>query len=174
MRSDTPERKDRLLALEIRSRWTGFVGIEAAARLTEWGRRKHKVKGSKFADLVKRRIDAILDLWLPARIVVRTRPIRSPKARRRISTIVSVVRREARKNSIEFRAISAKDVRQFFAARQCKSKYQIATLIARQFPELSWRLPPKRKSWKAEDHRMVIFDAAATALAFLNKSPPEN
>jgi hypothetical protein len=174
MRSDNLEEKDRVLALEVRSRWTGFVGIEAAARLTEWGRRKHKVKGSKFAILVKSRIDAILDVWLPTTIVVRTRPIRSPKARRRINTIMSVVRQRARSNSIAFRAISANDVRQFFAGRQCKSKYQIAALIARQFPELSWRLPPKRKSWRAEDHRMVIFDAAATALAFLNKSPPEN
>jgi hypothetical protein len=173
MQTENTGSNGRILALEVRSRWTGFAGFELTGHLMEWGRRKYKIKGPEFAATAARRICAIIDLWPPTTIVVRTRTVRSSSARRRIRTILCTVRREAKKRSIEFRRISAKTVRYYFAARHCKSKHQVAALIAQWFPELSWKLPPKRKSWKSEDHRMVIFDAAATALAFLNKSPPE-
>ena len=172
MQSDNLQGTNRILALEVRSRATGFAVIDAPGHLVEWGRRKHKVTGSEFTRVVEQRIEAIINLCPPATIVVRTRKVRSLKARRRITAILHTIRRKAHGRSIEFRTISAKSIRQFFAVRQCHSKHQIATLVAHLFPQLSWKLPPKRKSWKSEDHRLMIFDAAATALAFLNKSPP--
>jgi hypothetical protein len=38
-------------------------------------------------------------------------------------------------------------------------------MVAAHFPELSWRLPPKRKAWESELKRTTIFDAASIGMA---------
>jgi len=172
MQVENADTKNRILSLEVGSRDLGFAALETPAHLLEYGRRKHRVKTDELPDVVGRKISALLALHLPDIIAVRSRSVRTANAQRRIALILSVLRREARRRSIEFQTISRKAVRQFFARYQCTSKHQIATLVVRWFPELSWKLPPKRKAWKSEDHRMVIFDAMATALTFLNRSPP--
>lgn len=172
MQSENAGSSFRILALEVRPRATGFVALESPSHLLEWGRRRHRAKGAQLASAVAEKMAALMKLYLPSVVIVRARKVRSPKARHRIMAILRVVRREAKRRSIEVQTISTRAVRQFFAAHQGTSKHQIATIIARWFPELSWKLPPKRKAWKSEDHRMVIFDAMASGLAFLNKSPP--
>jgi hypothetical protein len=43
--------------------------------------------------------------------------------------------------------------------------------LAKQFPKLASRLPPKRKIWQSEDYRMGIFDAAAVGVAYFVRHP---
>jgi hypothetical protein len=172
MKVERAQSKDRILALEVRPRVTGFAVLEGPRHLLDWGMRKHPPRKLEPAGIVARKINALLDFYFPSVVIVRARNVWSPKARRRITAIIRVARREANRRSINFRIVSTKAVHQFFAPHKCATKHQIATLIAGWFPELSWRLPPKRKSWKSEDHRMVVFDAAATALSFLGRSSP--
>jgi hypothetical protein len=47
-----------------------------------------------------------------------------------------------------------------------KSKYDRARVLASVFPELDWKLPPKRKPWQSEPRAMMIFDAAAIGFAY--------
>ena len=61
---------------------------------------------------------------------------------------------------------SQKDIQKAFSTDGLPTKYEIAQMIATEFPELSFRLPPPRKIWESEDERMSIFDAAALALTF--------
>jgi hypothetical protein len=46
------------------------------------------------------------------------------------------------------------------------NKYEVASALAKQFPALALRLPPRRKIWKSEDNRMGIFDSAAVGVAY--------
>jgi hypothetical protein len=48
------------------------------------------------------------------------------------------------------------------------TKNEIAEIVAKKFPELLQRVPPKRRTWMPEDHRMSIFEAVGLALAFRN------
>jgi hypothetical protein len=41
------------------------------------------------------------------------------------------------------------------------NKHEVAAALAKQFPSLASRLPPKKKCWQSEDYRIGIFDAAA-------------
>jgi hypothetical protein len=50
------------------------------------------------------------------------------------------------------------------------NKYEVASALARQFPDLALRLPPKRKCWQSEHYRMGIFDAAAVGVAYFVQS----
>lgn len=163
---------ERMLALEVRPRWITFAMFETPERLLDWGMRKYLINRRELPRIATRKLTALLDLHDPSVIVVRTRTVRMTIARRRIAIIMRIVRQQAKKRVITLRTISTNSVKKLFARDRCRSKYQRALLIARQFPDLSWRLPPKQKIWKGEDHRLVMFDAVATALTFLNRSPP--
>lgn len=173
MEAESAQSKDRILALEVRPRVTGFAVLEAKPTVLDWGTRKQGVSEQQLPGVIAKKMNALLDVYSPSAIVVRTRNVPSPGAHRRITTVIGVVRSEAKRRRIRFQTISAKAVYRFFAAQECTTKYQSAALVARWFPELSWKLPPKRKNWKSEHHRMVVFDAAAAGLAFLGRSPPE-
>jgi hypothetical protein len=174
MPHDTCDRQNQILALEVRPRFTGFVVLEPPSRLLDFGMRKHSACADDLPGVAAKKMSTLLDLHQPSLIVVRTRKILAEGALSNVSVILGLVRREARKRSIPLHAVRADFIRAFFLAHQCTSKHQRATLIARQFPELSWKLPPERKKWKSEDRRMVVFDAAATAIVFMNRSPPTN
>jgi hypothetical protein len=49
------------------------------------------------------------------------------------------------------------------------NKYKVASVLARQFPDLAPRLPPKKKCCQGEDYRMGIFDAAAVGVAYFTR-----
>jgi hypothetical protein len=46
------------------------------------------------------------------------------------------------------------------------NKFEVASALAKQFPALVSRLPPKRRCWQSEDYRIGIFDAAAIGVAY--------
>jgi hypothetical protein len=48
------------------------------------------------------------------------------------------------------------------------TKYERAQAVIKRFPILTQKLPPKRKPWESEDHRMSMFAAAALAMAYLH------
>ncbi len=50
-------------------------------------------------------------------------------------------------------------------ARKRPTRLEVAEAIARRFPEIADRLPPKRKAWQAEQERIGIFLALAAAVA---------
>jgi len=164
--------KNRILGLEVRPRFIGFALIEDGLRLLDWGTRRHRNRALSSKAFAVSRAAALVDTTSPTLVVVRSRQVRGRMARRRLREIFAGIRSEAGKRSIKFRFVSSATVRRFLARHGCYNKAQGASLIAKWFPELSFKLPPPRKRWKSEDQRMLVFDAAATALACLNRSPP--
>jgi hypothetical protein len=47
-----------------------------------------------------------------------------------------------------------------------RGKYQRAVEMAARFPEIGWKLPPKRQPWESEHHSMSIFEALAIAVSY--------
>ena len=46
------------------------------------------------------------------------------------------------------------------------TKQDAASLLAQQFPGLSWKEPPPRKRWQHEHKNMPIFDAVALGMTY--------
>lgn len=76
----------------------------------------------------------------------------------------------AQYRGIPVRLISSTSVRKAFPDNN-HNKYQIATMIATRYPELSPRLGPKRKLWQAERYSMSVFDSAALGIAYFISEP---
>lgn len=173
MTTDLRKGAGRILALEVRPTVTGFAVLDVFS-LLDSGRCTHRAAAAVLPQTAGARISALLEQHRPSFVVARWRIVRATEARNRIGVIFRVVRREAKKANVAFQIVGSDVVDRFFASQGCESKEERAQVIARLFPELSWKLPRKRRPWNSEDHRMAIFDAAATALTFLNRAQPGN
>lgn len=173
---DEPHRKDRLLALDIRPQKFGFAVFEGPRRLLDWGVRSYRGRRAHRRAIVKKRIGFLLGLYAPSEAVMRRRKSSSREARKAILSAVQTIRTEAKGRSIILQSLSTREIRRHFAEYGCASKHQIASLLAKWFEELSCKLPPKRRAWQSEAHNMLVFDAGATGIAFLEQrgKRPEN
>lgn len=158
----------RILALEVRYRRFGFAVLEGMPRrLLDSGTRTYAT-----AAVFQQRLEPILSLFDPQVIVVKRPVHRNPHHRNGVLSILRVISKEAVRNSIPVQSVSTAEVRCVFR-KSGETKENIAAAITQTFPELQWKVPPKRKPWTSEGHNMVIFDAAATGLAFLARLDTE-
>ena len=88
-------------------------------------------------------------------------------SRRTIRAIAARILAEARLRSIACRFVTTKDIQHVIGRSGATTKYAIATVLIERFPDIAWKLPPKRRPWESEHYNAAIFDAAAAAVAFL-------
>jgi hypothetical protein len=166
--------RERLIALEIRASKFGFAVFEGPTRLLDWGVRWFQEKDGALRSTVADRIGTLLRFYRPGAVVVRVRDCHSASKSRAFTMIVSSIRTETMRNSTKFGFVTIRQVREHFAPNGQTTKHGIATNIAKQFEELSWKLPNRRKSYQSEPPTMVIFDAAATGVACFGRKAPSN
>jgi hypothetical protein len=157
----------RILAIDPYSRGFGFVVLEGATRLVDWGLKDTR-RGTTEATLAK--VGRLLDLYRPDLVAVEdwraARSRRGERARDLLRDIATF----AAGRGVATRAIAASQVKAAFAREGVTTKHAIAGVIAARFPELSRYRPRFRKPWMSEDERQAIFDAAALALAYCRAS----
>lgn len=98
--------------------------------------------------------------------------LENPDGSRRGETARKLIKRfasRALRQDIAVAFASRKEVKEFFEGNG-KNKYTIAEEIGRQFPELTPRVPKKRRPWDSEVERMSIFDAISFALTVLSRN----
>jgi len=156
----TPHQR-RVVALDIRSRSFGFVVFEGPNRMLDWGIRSFRSGANAVKTPAGEKFRALLDEFTPSAVVIRERTTRSARKPK----LLTIIERQARSRRIPLRFISRGDVNRAFVGFE-SNKYEVASALARQFPDLASRLPPKRKVWQSEDYRMGIFDAAALGVAY--------
>ena len=76
------------------------------------------------------------------------------------------MRSEARKLNISVVRISERQLNSFFEPFGCHEKYSVAVLVAKWFPETSWRLPTKPNFYDPEPRALLYFDSIALAIAY--------
>ena len=162
-RADT---KDiRVLAIDPSTRGFGFAILEGPERLIDWAVKETKVnKNAKSLKL----IDDLIDRYQPNVIVVEDYEGKGSRRCYRVGALINDISKLAAKRKIMVRSFSRAKVKQAFFESGAVNKHEIASAIAKGFPELAPRLPRVRKPWMSEDYRMSIFDAVALATAFFH------
>lgn len=158
--------KSRILAIALRSRRFGFAILEEPLRLLDWGLVFYERSSLSRIEAAKRKVGALIGQCAPSVVVLDRSAALSAQTSGPASTVLNIVRRETSFRSIPVHVIKREHVRATFQYQQARSKHEIASTIADMFPELQWRLPPKRKIWDKEHPRMTTFDAVAVALAY--------
>jgi hypothetical protein len=155
----------RVIALDVHPRSFGFVVFEGPNRILDWGIKSFRPGVNAVKIPAATKFLALLDEFSPSAVVIRERITgRNAKQTKMLATI----ERQAPSREVPVRFISRGDVNRAFVGFE-SNKYEVASALARQFPALASRLPPKRKIWQSEDYRMGIFDAAAVGVAYFTR-----
>jgi hypothetical protein len=159
----------RLLALEVRTGRLGFAVFEGPKSLLDWGVRTFEKGKQTIASSVSERLRVLFAFYSPAEIVLcaHVYDVRSHKIA--YSSILKSAKSEARSHSIKVSVLSARQVRTSFAKHGKIIKHDIALTVVGQFPELSWKLPRRRKFYQSERAVMLVFDAAANGIAYFQR-----
>jgi hypothetical protein len=152
----------RVIALDVHPRSFGFVVFEGPNRMLDWGVRSFRTGTNAVKIPAATKFLALLDEFRPSAVVIRERLARSTARQPRM---LAIIERQARRRRVPVRRVSRRDVNRAFVGFE-SNKYEVASALALQFPDLALRLPPRRKCWQSEHYRMGIFDAAALGVAY--------
>lgn len=153
----------RVLSLDLRAQRFGYAVFEGPNSLLDWGIRTHA--GGK-RSLLERRLSSLRSLFAPSIILIRKTVDRNPLSRRTIRHSLRTVRAFAKRVLVVVHVVDGSSLRKFFSKESRVNKHDVAKIVASRFPELSWRLPQKRKPWQTEPTRQSIFDAASLGVFY--------
>jgi hypothetical protein len=137
----------------------GFAVFEGPDDLLDWGIKSFRNGVNAVKVPFNMKLGLLLDQCGPRLVVIKTP--RATALKRVDRTLVALVR----SRRIPVQQIPAPTVREVFSGHN-QNKYEIATVIAARYPELSPRLGPRRKLWQPERYSMSIFDAVALGIAY--------
>jgi hypothetical protein len=159
----------RVLCVDVRSARFGFVIFEGPDRLLDFGIRGYARQTGQLDVVARRKFLKLVDVHSPSLIVLRCAPAGSDKRNLRAKMAARTMRQVAKRRSLRLRFLSRKMVKACFQAQGFTSKHLVASHLAERFPDLAWKLPPRRKSWQREEWNMSLFDAAAAGVAYLQQ-----
>jgi hypothetical protein len=159
-----------LLAIDLRHRRFGYAVFEGHKQLLDCGVRVYPAVGDAEAQMAQKRLAALLGLFSPSAIVLSKERVDRALFNSQMRAVVETVRREAADNAIPIYVLEQSRVRETFFNLGCNNKDEIASALARIFPELHWNLPPKRALGDPEHSRTTVFDAIALGLAYWQHS----
>ena len=155
----------RVLAVEPISKGFGYAVLEGPESLVDWGvKRSPRVSN----DWCLRHVGDLLDQFHLDLVVIENAAAKRSRRSPRVRELLREIRRLARSRRVPTRTVSRRAVHRAFGSSERATKHRIATRIARRFPALVPKLPPPRKAWRSEDHRLAIFTAAALGLTFFH------
>ena len=118
--------------------------------------------GKRFAELLR--------LFHPAAIVIQKERRTGVRNHPEIASILGAVRQEASARSVPIVFVTPEQIKAAFHIFRARTKDEIAHTLASIFPELHWKIPPKRKTWKREHPRMMVFDAIAAGFTYWQRN----
>jgi Holliday junction resolvasome RuvABC endonuclease subunit len=152
-----------VLAIDPSTKGLGFALFHGPQKPLDWGVKD--TKGRKNAEgLLK--VRQLIDFYHPDVLVAEDYAGEGSRRCKRVQQLINDIKRLANKKGIKTYSYSRAAIRETFAQSGARTKYQIAQKIAAWLPMFEPRLPPVRKPWMSEDHRMDIFDAVSLALTF--------
>lgn len=157
----------RILSVDAFSRGFGFAVLEGPQRLIEWG--VAEARSDKRIRSLRRIVD-LLESYRPATLIMEDWAARGSRRRPRIRKLLQAISDVAQKKRIRGKRVTLQAVRKTFSPSAAFTKYQVATVVATRFPELSHHLPkPRKYSGEGEDPRIRLFGAVALALVYFDR-----
>lgn len=153
----------RILAVAPTTDGFGFALMEGLNTLADWGSKR--IMKNKNAGCIAA-VERMIKIHEPQVLVLEDSADKEIRRSRRIKLLTKEIVKSGRKYRVKVVVLRRQRVRRIFFSDRFGTKHELAAALARWYPEeLALRLPPARKPWDKEDHRLSIFDAVALALA---------
>jgi hypothetical protein len=159
-------RYNLVAAIHLNSRGFGFVLFEGPLAPLDWG--AAEARGKEKRETLLARVDALFARYQPNVIVLQDMSEGGTHRPHHIRHLNEAIVEIAQRYGFPVHFFSRAEVRECFAYLGAVTKDTIAGGIAKRIPAFERFLPPPRKTWKSEDARMGIFDAAALALTLFH------
>lgn len=163
-----PSDEKRIFAISVRSQRMGLVVLEGSQGLLDWRTVYYRGNSEECVQSAIRKVVLLLKFASPTAIAIERSRLQNAPHALNVSLIVTSMKREATLRAIPVLVMNRRDIRKAFRDFKAISKDAIAMALARMFPELHPKLPPKRQIWRGEHPAMPLFDAAALAVACLD------
>jgi hypothetical protein len=164
----------RILAIDLRPRRFGYAVFEGSRFLLDWGANSYPSSGDPEGTVAAKRLAALLRFSTPSAVVVKKERWESAETDSVVRPVVEATTRETSARSIPIYLIGQNELASTFRSLECETKYEIASVLTRFFPELLWKLPPPRQIWESEHPRMTMFDAVAVGFTYWKRSSTES
>jgi hypothetical protein len=116
-----------------------------------------------------REFERLIDRLQPELIVLEDLTLETFRSKR-VLQLHQLFLASAREHHIDIVCYRREHVRSCFSTVGATTHQEIAEAIARQFPDLSHRIPRKRRSWECSGRRLGLFCAAALVLTHFHWS----
>jgi hypothetical protein len=156
--------ESRVLALDVRPHYAGYAVFENPRRLLDAG-----IVRLKSREDVKRRLSHLIQTYRPDVLVLRKLQPDSARDNSDTRYILRSARHVARQASVAITQINEKQLRERMTGAE--NKHEFASFLAQLFPQLAWRVPPRRRLWQSERRCMAIFDAVAYGITYFGPTP---
>ena len=153
-------RDPRILAIDLRTMQFGYAVFEGPKQLLDWGRCTY-LGGDAGPEVAAKRFAELLWLFHPAAVVIQKERRTGVRNDSEMASILSAIRRKADDRSVPMCFVTPEQIKAAFRMFRARTKDEITQVLASVFPELFWKIPPKRRTWKREHPRMMVFDAIA-------------
>ncbi len=153
----------RILSVDIRSRRFGYAIFEMSTQLLDSG-----IARCVPPEIAATRIAGLCKVFRPSLIVLRKEAVRRGRSYPSTNAVRRAVRNEAMRRFIPTVTVAERTVKNWFQLHGKAGKYAIASFLANSFPELSWKLPPRRKAWEPEPWSFCLFDAVALGIVYVH------
>lgn len=147
----------RIMAVTGNRTGFAFALTEGPRLLVESGMRNVPVSASRMTD----KLVATIQRRRPLFVAVQAVPIR--RLRRRGRTLHRAIHQACERCGVMCLAIETTELAALTSFR-LPTRWRIAEATAELFPEISHKLPSKRKPWLPEDKRLSVFLALALAV----------
>ena len=154
-------REPLVLSVHLNTRGFGYALFEGVAAPVDWGIKVVKAK----PDTIEQ-VRLLLHLFSPSVLVLQDCGGKLSRCTKAIKALSDRIVALAKKKGIRVLRYSRDEIRSCFAYYGARTKDEIARAIAKLLPEFAPRVPPMRKVWQSEDHRMGLFDALALTTTY--------
>lgn len=159
----------QVLAVDPTPRGLSFAILERGGRLIDWGGKRGGV-GTRTNARCVADVAALIQFYRPDVLALERCSARESRRRPRVRVLIHALRRLAAREGVQPRHISPGRLRRVCTGNRRATKHDVARALADRFPELARALPPRRKSWMNEDHRINVFDAVGLAFVVIQES----
>jgi hypothetical protein len=155
------ELSDRVFAIHPTTTGFGWVLLSGPDNPLDWGTANIPDRSDKS---VLARLELLLVRNLPTELVLENAEAEGSRRNARIRRLSRKMVELARKKGIKAAVYPHSEIVATFVPEAARTRYEIATAIAKRIPDFEHLLPPKRKIWLPEDPHMGLFNAAAVGI----------
>ena len=151
------------LAIDPTSRGFGYALFEGPRTPLDWGTTEIRAEQNQ---KTLQRVKKLIHFYHPEVLILEDCSKQESRRCERTQALLKQIEQLAKELNIPVMKYSPDRVKEVFSFFDIHNKHQIAQKICEWLPDLTPRIPPKRKPWMSEDRRMGIFDAISLIITY--------